>query len=185
LACPPLHSGRGFSGRIAATRAPVVIPDLDRSPVTVVNPLMREKRVRSLLGVPLIVEGELIGVLHVGSLTQREFTEADVELLRLVGDRVALSIERSRLAVQGRIAQTLQRSLLPRNLPRLPGFSMGAHSPPAGPEAAGGGGAWVRRDRVERPQAGAGDWRHRRTRDGGRHIHGPAAQRDAGLRPRR
>jgi serine phosphatase RsbU (regulator of sigma subunit)/anti-sigma regulatory factor (Ser/Thr protein kinase) len=134
-----LPIGRGFAGRIAATRAPVVIPDLDRSPVTVVNPLMREKRVRSLLGVPLIVEGELIGVLHVGSLTQREFAEADVELLRLVGDRVALSIERSRLAVQGRIAQTLQRSLLPRNLPRLPGFSMAAHYLPAAQESAVGG----------------------------------------------
>jgi serine phosphatase RsbU (regulator of sigma subunit)/anti-sigma regulatory factor (Ser/Thr protein kinase) len=134
-----LPIGRGFAGRIAATGAPVVIPDLDRSPVTVVNPLMREKRVRSLLGVPLIVEGELIGVLHIGSLTQREFTEADVDLLQLVADRVALSIERSRLAVQGRIAQTLQRSLLPRNLPRLPGFSMAARYLPAPQESAVGG----------------------------------------------
>ncbi len=134
-----LPIGRGFAGRVAATRAPVVIPDLDNSPVTVVNPLMREKRVRSLLGVPLIVEGEVIGVLHVGSLTRREFGEGDVDLLRLVADRVALSIERSRLAVQGRIAQTLQRSLLPRNLPQLPGFSMAARYLPAAHESAVGG----------------------------------------------
>src|SRR5512144_476340 len=93
-----LPVGRGFAGRVAATRQPVVIPDLDNSPVTVVNPLMREKNVRSLLGIPLIVEGAVIGVLHVGSLTQRDFTDADVQLLQLVGDRVALSIERSRLA---------------------------------------------------------------------------------------
>ena len=65
-----LPVGRGFAGRVAATRQPVVIPDLDNSPVTVVNPLMREKGVRSLLGVPLIVEGNVIGVLHVGSLTR-------------------------------------------------------------------------------------------------------------------
>jgi serine phosphatase RsbU (regulator of sigma subunit)/anti-sigma regulatory factor (Ser/Thr protein kinase) len=134
-----LPIGRGFAGRVAATRAPVVIPDLDRSPVTVVNPLMREKRVRSLLGVPLIIEGELIGVLHVGSLSQREFTEGDVRLLQLVADRVALSIERSRLTVQGRIAQTLQRSLLPRTLPRLPGFNMAARYLPAARESAVGG----------------------------------------------
>jgi serine phosphatase RsbU (regulator of sigma subunit)/anti-sigma regulatory factor (Ser/Thr protein kinase) len=134
-----LPIGRGFAGRVAATCAPVVIPDLDRSPIKVLNPLIREKRVRSLLGVPLIVEGEVIGVLHVGSLTPREFTEADVELLQLVADRAALSIERSRLAVQGRIAQTLQRSLLPRNLPRLPGFSMAARYLPAAEESAVGG----------------------------------------------
>lgn len=134
-----LPIGRGFAGRVAATRAPVVIPDLDHSSITVVNPLMREKRVRSLLGVPLIVDGEVIGVLHVGSLTQRDFTEGDVELLQLVADRVALNIEHSRLTVQGRIAQTLQRSLLPRRLPELPGFELGAFYLPAAEESAIGG----------------------------------------------
>src|SRR3954463_12865044 len=134
-----LPVGRGFAGRVAATRQPVVIPDLDHSPITVVNPLMREKRVRSLLGVPLIVEGTVIGVLHVGSLTQREFGEGDVQLLQLVADRVALSIERSRLAVQGQIAQTLQRSLLPHSLPSLPGLSMAAWYIPAAEETAVGG----------------------------------------------
>ena len=134
-----LPVGRGFAGRVAASRQPVVIPDLDNSPVTVVNPLMREKRVRSLVGVPLIVEGKVIGVLHAGSLTQREFNPGDVQLLQLVADRVALSIERSRLAVQGQIAQTLQRSLMPHGLPRLPGLSMAAWYLPAAEETAVGG----------------------------------------------
>jgi serine phosphatase RsbU (regulator of sigma subunit)/anti-sigma regulatory factor (Ser/Thr protein kinase) len=134
-----LPIGRGFAGRVAATRAPVVIPDLDNSPVTVVNPLMREKSVRSLLGVPLIVGGELIGVLHVGSLTPRDFGEEDVELLQLVADRVALNIEHSRLAVQGTVAQTLQRNLLPPRLPVLPGFELAARYLPAAKESAVGG----------------------------------------------
>jgi serine phosphatase RsbU (regulator of sigma subunit)/anti-sigma regulatory factor (Ser/Thr protein kinase) len=134
-----LPIGRGFAGRVAATREPVVIPDLDNSPVTVVNPLMREKRVRSLLGVPMIVEGKVVGVLHVGMLTQRDFEPSDVQLLQLVADRVALSVERSRLAVQGQIAETLQRSLLPRSLPRLPGLSMAAWYLPAAEETAVGG----------------------------------------------
>jgi len=134
-----LPIGRGFAGRVAATREPVVIPDLDNSPVTVVNPLMREKNVRSLLGVPLLIEGEVIGVLHVGSLTSRDFREADVELLQVVADRVALSIERSRLAVQGQIAEALQRSLLPRTLPDLPGFELAARYLPATQEASLGG----------------------------------------------
>jgi serine phosphatase RsbU (regulator of sigma subunit)/anti-sigma regulatory factor (Ser/Thr protein kinase) len=134
-----LPVGRGFAGRVAATRQPVMIPDLDNSPVTVVNPVIRDKRVRSLLGVPLIVEGRVIGVLHVGTLTPREFSEGDVQLLQLVADRVALSIERSRLAVQGQIAQTLQRSLLPRSLPRLAGLSLAAWYLPATEESAVGG----------------------------------------------
>jgi anti-sigma regulatory factor (Ser/Thr protein kinase) len=134
-----LPIGQGFAGRVAATRQPVMIPDLDNSPIEVVNPLMREKRVRSLLGVPLVVEGSVTGVLHVGTLTPRHFDESDTELLQLVADRVALAIERSRLAVQGQIAQTLQRSLLPQTLPQLPGLSMAAWYTPAAKESAVGG----------------------------------------------
>src|SRR3954467_15809865 len=82
--------GKGFAGRVAATRAPVVIAEL--APGDAVNPLLYEKKIRSLLGVPLIVEGALIGVLHVGSLTPRPFTGEDVTILQVVADRVALAI---------------------------------------------------------------------------------------------
>jgi serine phosphatase RsbU (regulator of sigma subunit)/anti-sigma regulatory factor (Ser/Thr protein kinase) len=134
-----LPVGRGFAGRIAATRQPVVISNLDESPTMVVNPLIREKNVLSLVGVPLIVEGKVVGVLEAGSITQREFGAGEIQLLQLVADRVALSIERSRLAVQGQIAETLQRSLLPRSLPRLAGLSMAAWYLPAAEESAVGG----------------------------------------------
>ena len=134
-----LPVGRGFAGRVAFTREPVVVDDLESSPIQPVNPLFREKGVRSLLGVPLVVEGEVIGVLHVGSLTKREFQESDIELLQLVADRVALSIERSRLMVQGQIAATLQRSLLPRKLPQVTGLRMAARYLPAADQSAVGG----------------------------------------------
>ena len=134
-----LPVGRGFAGRVAFTREPLVIEDLERSAIQPVNPLFREKGVRSLLGVPLLVEAEVIGVLHVGSLTRREFHEGDIELLQLVADRVARAIEHSRLMVQGQIAETLQRSLLPRSLPQVPGLRMAARYLPAADESAVGG----------------------------------------------
>jgi signal transduction histidine kinase len=87
--------GRGFAGRIAALRRPVILPDVDHADV--MNPLLREKGIKSMLGVPLLVGADPIGVLHVGTLVPHEFTEADVELLQLVADRVALAIERARL----------------------------------------------------------------------------------------
>ena len=148
-----LPIGRGFAGRIAATREPVVIDDLDRSPVEVVNPLFREKGIRSLLGIPLVIEGALIGILHVGSLTPREFRDRDADLLQVVGDRVALAIERSRLAVQDRIARTLQRSLLPRALPRRPGLRLAARYRPATRESDRGR-RLLRRDRARAPRLG-------------------------------
>jgi serine phosphatase RsbU (regulator of sigma subunit)/anti-sigma regulatory factor (Ser/Thr protein kinase) len=134
-----LPVGRGFAGRVAFIREPLMIEDLERSSIQPVNPLLREKGVRSLLGVPLLVEAEVIGVLHVGSFTRREFRKSDIELLQLVADRVALSIEHSRLMVQGQIAETLQRSLLPRSLPQVPGLRMAARYLPAEDESAVGG----------------------------------------------
>src|ERR1700722_12547190 len=63
--------GRGFAGRIAAERTAIFIPDVDHADI--LNPILRQKGIRSLLGIPLIVEGSLIGVLHVGSLSPRGF----------------------------------------------------------------------------------------------------------------
>ena len=56
--------GKGFAGRIAAERAPVALSRVDHD--TVLNPILFQKGIRSLLGVPLVAHGDLIGVLHVG-----------------------------------------------------------------------------------------------------------------------
>jgi signal transduction histidine kinase len=87
--------GGGFAGRIAASRRPVILPDLDHAHV--LNPILREKGIKSMLGVPLIVHDDVIGVLHVGTLHRRDFTADDVELLQLVAERAALSIQKARL----------------------------------------------------------------------------------------
>jgi signal transduction histidine kinase len=87
--------GRGFAGRIAAYRHPVILDDV--AAADVVNPLLREKGIKSMLGVPLLVRDRAIGVLHVGSLVGRRFTDEDAELLQLVAERVALAVERAQL----------------------------------------------------------------------------------------
>jgi hypothetical protein len=136
-----LPVGAGFAGRVAASREPVVIEDLENSPIEVVNPLIREKGVRSLLGVPLIVERRLMGVLHVGTLEPRGFGSDDIHLLRAVGDRAALAIEHGRLADQRRAARHLQRRLLPQELPEIPGLELAARYLPASSDI-GVGGDW-------------------------------------------
>jgi signal transduction histidine kinase len=87
--------GRGFAGRVAANRRPVILDDVDQADIF--NPILREKGLKSMLGVPLLVGGDAIGVLHVGALAHRVFTDEDVELLQLVAQRVAIAIERAQL----------------------------------------------------------------------------------------
>jgi signal transduction histidine kinase len=85
--------GKGFAGRIAATRDIVTIEDVDHS--YVLNPILSEKGVKSLLGAPLLVGDHVLGVVHVGTLTPRIFTRDDGELLRVVSSRAALAIDRA------------------------------------------------------------------------------------------
>jgi GAF domain-containing protein len=96
--------GRGFAGRIAWEQRPVVIDDVDHS--YVLNPILREKGVKSLLGAPLITNGRILGVIHVGTLKHRKFNASDVELLHVVAQRVALGLDRA--LVYERVVQLTQ-----------------------------------------------------------------------------
>jgi PAS domain S-box-containing protein len=87
--------GRGFAGRIAAERHPVVLDDVAHSDV--VNPILREKGIRSLAGVPLMIGDRVLGVLHVGTLGATRFTPADVQFLEVIAARISTAIEHARL----------------------------------------------------------------------------------------
>lgn len=131
--------GRGFAGRIAAERVAIFIADVDHADI--MNPILREKGIRSLLGVPLIVEGGLIGVLHVGSLTPRTFGERDLAVLQVAAARAAPAIERARLFAalehEHRVAMVLQRSLLPKRPVNVVGVSVASRYLPARDEVGG------------------------------------------------
>jgi PAS domain S-box-containing protein len=94
----------------------------------------------SLIGVPLVAEGEVTAVLVAGAEPPREFSAEDLTLLRLAAERVGLAIAHARVYErEHRIAETLQRSLLPDRLPSLPGLEVAARYLPAASEAEVGG----------------------------------------------
>ena len=130
--------GRGFAGKIAAEKRPVILDRVDHT--NVMNPILRERGIHSLLGVPLVNGGMVVGVLHVGTLTPRQFDAADTEMLQLVADRVALATQARVSDLERTAALTLQRSLLPSQLPELPGLEFAARYVPG--EAGGVGGDW-------------------------------------------
>jgi PAS domain S-box-containing protein len=95
--------GRGFAGRIAQERRPIVLDEVRHSDV--LNPILRAKGLRSLLGVPLLTNGRVLGVLHIGSLSPARFTQRDVDGLVVVADRIALAIDRAQLFETARAAK--------------------------------------------------------------------------------
>ncbi|HEY1666330.1 MAG TPA: GAF domain-containing SpoIIE family protein phosphatase [Trebonia sp.] len=116
--------GAGFAGRVAASGEPVILNTVDHT--TVRNPLLVDRGIRSLLGVPLFAGGKVIGVLHVGSLSGRPFGQRDAVLLQLAADRAAFALHSLMSQDDALAAVALHRSLLPATLPAVPGTDLAA-----------------------------------------------------------
>src|SRR2546430_1976670 len=101
--------GTGFAGRIAATRQAVRLHQVDSTTVT--NPILWEKGIKEMLGVPLVTLDAVVGVLHVGRLENRPFTDDDIELLKVVAERVATAIQTRQLAIERAATGLLEHSL--------------------------------------------------------------------------
>jgi serine phosphatase RsbU (regulator of sigma subunit)/anti-sigma regulatory factor (Ser/Thr protein kinase) len=142
--------GKGFAGRIAAQKQPMIIDRV--GPSNVVNPLLVDKGIHSLLGVPMLVEGTILGVMHVGTLAARRFIDRDVQLLQLVADRIALATQASVSEAGHTAAAALQRTLLPAHLPTVPGLEFASRYVPG--ERIGVGGDWY--DLFMLPSGGLG-----------------------------
>jgi phosphoserine phosphatase RsbU/P len=127
--------GGGFAGRIAASRGPAVLDEVHAT--AVLNPLLR-KGLRSMSGVPLVVGDSVIGVLHVGTLQDREFTPDDLAILQMTGERIAHAIYAEQTTSDRTTAWTLQRSLLPGRLPDVDGMEFASRFVPAGAARVGG-----------------------------------------------
>jgi PAS domain S-box-containing protein len=120
-------TGEAFAARVAEAREPLLVQD--PSP-----------EVASLIGVPLLADGDVGGVVVASAAAPRRFGADDLSILRLAADRVALAIDHARVYErEHRIAETLQRSLLPERLPDLPGLKVAARYLPAADEAEVGG----------------------------------------------
>jgi serine phosphatase RsbU (regulator of sigma subunit) len=105
---------------------------------------MREAGVK--IAVPLVSQGELVGLLNLGPrLSQQEYSADDRALLnnlaaqaapavrvaQMVRQQQAEAQERERIEQELRVARLIQQTLLPRAVPELPGWQLGAYYRPA------------------------------------------------------
>ena len=98
--------------------------------------LLRALEIRSVLIVPMRVPTRTIGVMTlVTAESQRRLNDDDVELAEQLGRRAAVAVENARLhTTLSRVADTLQRSLLPDELPEVPEWEIASLYRPAGGE---------------------------------------------------
>ncbi len=96
--------------------------------------ILREFGMRSVIIVPMTTRGRTLGALtFVSGNSGRRFDEQDVELAQELGRRCATAVDNARLYTErSYIARTLQESLLPVELPDIPGMEVAARFRPTG-----------------------------------------------------
>lgn len=84
--------------------------------------LLRELGIGNVIIVPMIAGGHTLGTITLATdLASRQLTGADVPLIEELGRRAGIAVENARLYTErSRIASTLQRALLPEDLPTIP-----------------------------------------------------------------
>ena len=128
----------GFAGRVAKERRPILLNEADSS--ALVSQVLIEKGLATLLGMPMIAAGELVGVLHVGTIQPRDFSQQDLDFIQMVADRAALASQAGLVRSDRAATLALQRGLLPTHLPEVDGLNMAARYIPG--HRAGVGGDW-------------------------------------------
>jgi len=88
-----IEFGTGFSGQIAASGEPGILPDISDSH-GLLNPFCRDKA-KALWGVPLKTGDKVIGVMLIGFEKPYGWLPTEHELLRAIADRSALAIQRA------------------------------------------------------------------------------------------
>src|SRR3954452_18547936 len=89
--------GEGVTGRVAAGREPLVIPDVRSDPRFLwVRGIDQRRFIASMLSVPLSWNDQVVGVLNVQTERERDFSDADVAQLQAIADLLAGIVEKGR-----------------------------------------------------------------------------------------
>ena len=107
-----LRMGESFAGRVAAERTPRSLHVEDEPDRYLEEAALRRDRIRVLYGVPLLHEGQVLGVAHMGSRTSEDFSKADQQLFRAMAQRATSIIVQSQLVTRERKAKRRLDALL-------------------------------------------------------------------------
>jgi sigma-B regulation protein RsbU (phosphoserine phosphatase) len=139
---PNFQISRSVVERVAQSGQPVLTSDAQQDVRLNLRRSVLALGLRSILCVPLVLKGQVTGVVYVDNRLQAGiFSTADLDLLGAIAANAAIAIENARLyrlAVEkGRlerelqVAREVQTSLLPRTAPQVPGWEFAARWQPA------------------------------------------------------
>src|SRR5215472_587242 len=123
-----LRVGEGLVGVIAATARPLALADAHSHPDFAYRPETGEEIYHSLMGVPLLRDGRVLGVLAVQNRTLRHYAEDDTEILQTIAMIVAELVASGELVNPLEMAESRSGASLPLRLDGIrlnPGLAIG------------------------------------------------------------
>jgi phosphotransferase system enzyme I (PtsP) len=124
-----LRVGEGLVGVIAATARPLALADAQSHPDFAYRPETGEEIYHSLMGVPILRSGRVLGVVVVQNRTQRHYTEDEIEALQTIAMVLAELAASGELIEPGELSPGDGIAILPVRLDGIrlnPGLAIGA-----------------------------------------------------------
>jgi len=95
---PDVKTGQSISGKAVSTKKPITVLDVKKDPDYMFPEIAKKEKLCSMLAVPLMVKGKVIGVLNCYTSKRHKFTAREIKLVSAVGNQVAIAIQNRKLA---------------------------------------------------------------------------------------
>ena len=132
-----LKMGEGISGSAAETGNAIIVPDVKNDKRYV----QHRAATKSEMAVPLLSGDQVIGVFNIENDRTNAYNEDGQSVLEAFASQASIAIQNARLYDDARrsrsldreleVAGEIQRALLPRGVPNVPGLSLAVHSEPS------------------------------------------------------
>jgi GAF domain-containing protein len=102
---PNAKLGEGIAGRAAQLGKPITVLDVRKDKRYLNQVIAQKENLCSLLGVPLIFKGNVIGVLNCYTVKPHRFSPGEIRVIKSIANQAAIVIENFRLVVESQVIQ--------------------------------------------------------------------------------
>lgn len=102
---PPLKINEGISGKVVMEKKPITILDVTKEKEYKYRDIAVKEGLKSLLCVPMMVKGKVIGVINCYTQKPHKFTATEINMLTAVANQAAVAIENTELLVKTKVIQ--------------------------------------------------------------------------------
>jgi signal transduction protein with GAF and PtsI domain len=97
--------GQSISGRVVIEKRPITIPDVTMDPEYIYKDIAKKEGLKSMLAVPMMLKGTVLGVINIYTIEEHTFTESEIRILQSVANQAAIGIENEKLTEETILAK--------------------------------------------------------------------------------